>query len=215
MRNLRQQSLSRGPNSRGVSIIAAIFIIVILAFMGTMLVSLLNTATFSSLNDMQSAQALYIAEGGIQRALRYLQLEGGRCQDITTVDAALFTNIALGDGAFTVTAILFRQVPSERLTVAVNDVAAAISATATAGYAPAGRIYIQNDPPPGAVGTEAIDYTSINAVLNTFDGCRRGMDGTTASAHNANRRIVQNQCDIVSTGSIGNVQRQVQLSVQQ
>lgn len=48
----------RNPKSKGVSLIAAIFIIVILAFMGVMFVTLIGTGSLTSVNDMQSAQAL-------------------------------------------------------------------------------------------------------------------------------------------------------------
>jgi len=57
---------SRFPNAKGVSLIAAVFIIVILGFMGVMFVSLINTSALSSVNDLQSAQALNIAEGGVE-----------------------------------------------------------------------------------------------------------------------------------------------------
>jgi hypothetical protein len=87
-------------NSKGSSLIIAIFIIVILAFMGVMFVSLINTSTFSSINDLQSMQALFIAEGGLEfesAALApYTSWYGFATDPITT-------NKALGSGAFTVT----------------------------------------------------------------------------------------------------------------
>ena len=56
-------------NAHGVSIIAAIFIIVILGFMGVMFVSLIGTSSLTAVNDMQSTQALYLAEGGMEYIL--------------------------------------------------------------------------------------------------------------------------------------------------
>ena len=53
-------------NQNGVSLIAAIFIIVVLGFMGVMFLSMINTGSFTAVNDIQSAQALYIAEGGVE-----------------------------------------------------------------------------------------------------------------------------------------------------
>jgi MSHA biogenesis protein MshP len=58
--------LNKIENQLGVSLIAAIFIIVILAFMGTMLINMVNTSIFTSVNDLQSTQALSIAEGGTE-----------------------------------------------------------------------------------------------------------------------------------------------------
>ena len=60
--------MTKNINQNGVSLIAAIFILVVLAFMGVMFVSLINTSSLTSVNDMQSAQALYIAEGGVEFA---------------------------------------------------------------------------------------------------------------------------------------------------
>lgn len=54
---------------KGVSLIAAVFIIVILGFMGVMFVSLLSTSSMTSVSNMQSAQALYLAGGGAEYAI--------------------------------------------------------------------------------------------------------------------------------------------------
>src|SRR3990172_9934534 len=97
-------------NKNGVSIIAAVFIIVILAFMGVIFVTLIGTGSFTSVNEMQSTQALYVAEGGLERAIRFLDspildpADADRrraCANVTG-DAAL-TAITLGQGQFTVT----------------------------------------------------------------------------------------------------------------
>lgn len=101
-------------NQNGVSIIAAVFIIVVLAFMGVMFLSLVNTGSFSAVNDLQSAQAFYIAEGGIQYTLalnsnnipnystngNWMNLGAGRFKVDTP--AYLTANIAAGAGTMTV-----------------------------------------------------------------------------------------------------------------
>lgn len=63
----RRTEASRGQC--GTSIIAALFIIVVLAFMGLMFATLIGTGSLSGVNDLQAAQALSVAEGGIQYAL--------------------------------------------------------------------------------------------------------------------------------------------------
>ncbi len=81
---------------QGTSIIAALFIIVILAFMGLMFVTLMGTGGLSAVDDLQAAQALYVAEGGIQYALEngvYCTYNYGP----TNIDPS-----APGSGSFTV-----------------------------------------------------------------------------------------------------------------
>jgi Tfp pilus assembly protein PilX len=86
----------------GVSLIAAIFIIVVLAFMGVMFVSLINTGSLTSVNDMQSAQAFSIAEGGVEHAKRFLR-PYGNWYAFTTDPLAVATDQSLGSGSFTTT----------------------------------------------------------------------------------------------------------------
>ncbi len=197
----------------GVSIIATVLTLLLIALFGAVVVSLVITGSSIGLQEEQGVQAFYIAEGGIEKALRYLQ-DGGRCQDITG-DPAL-TNISLGAGTFTVTATRYRTIPNARLLNNILATDTSIQADqdlTAAGYAPSGRIFIQT--PPAA--TEAISYSSI--TFDTFNNCIRGVDGTTALPHNANDRIVQNQCDITSTGTIStnpftSVVRTIKVSVQ-
>lgn len=56
-------------HKRGLGIIAAIIIMLVMAVMGVTLASLLGTNAQSSVNYMQSQQAFYLAESGIQSAL--------------------------------------------------------------------------------------------------------------------------------------------------
>jgi hypothetical protein len=87
---------------RGVSLIAAIFIIVVLAFMGVIFVSLISTSTFTSLNDMQATQAFYTAEGGIEFGKAALAAYSS-WYNFATDPYTLAANQALGSGAFTTT----------------------------------------------------------------------------------------------------------------
>jgi len=89
-------------NARGVSIIAAIFIIVVLAFMGVMFLSLINTGSFTAVNDMQSAQALSVAEGGVEFAKLYLR-PYDNWYGFSADPLAVATNMTLGSGSFTTT----------------------------------------------------------------------------------------------------------------
>jgi Tfp pilus assembly protein PilX len=183
-------------NPKGVSLIAAIFIIVILAFMGVMFVTLINTGSFTSVNDLQSAQALYVAEGGAQAA-KYQMSTGTTCTNLTN------TNVPLGPGTFTTSGAIFTPAATTLNGAIPNPTTTTIPVISTLGYAPQGRITI-TDP---VMGNETIWYGRIAG--NSFINARRGVAGTTANAHATGLSVSQNQCRITSTGSVGAASRVV------
>ncbi len=128
---------------RGVSLLATVFIIVILAFMGLMFVSLINTGSLTSVNDMQSAQALSIAEGGVEYVL------GNRIFPNYSMAGA---SQALGAGNFSVATPAY-------LTGAVTIGDTAINVNSTTGFAsPSGMIVIDSEVIP-YTGTSANSFT--------------------------------------------------------
>ncbi|MEE8510032.1 MAG: hypothetical protein V3S57_03220, partial [candidate division NC10 bacterium] len=88
-------------NEKGVALIAAVATLLILSLMGAVVVSLVGTESYSALHQMESAQALPLAEAGAHRAVGYLSREGGECAAIS--DNVQFTNVSLGRGTFSVT----------------------------------------------------------------------------------------------------------------
>ena len=192
MRNAEWGMRNYWRDQKGVSIIAAIFIIVILAFMGVMFVSLIGTGSLTSINDMQSTRALFVAEGGMERAVRFLLsptlTERGACGTITGNPA--LTNTSLTPGQFTV---IGSQSYSGGATLsgAIGSADTTINVSSTAGYASFGRILIDR---------EAIDYNGTTA--GSFTGAVRGRDGTTAVAHANGTRVGHYQCAVTSTGGI-------------
>jgi len=184
-------------NQKGCSIIAAVFIIVILAFMGVMFLTMVNTASFTSVNDLQSAQALNVAESGIEYALNQFWT-GTSCNSLG------YTNVALGAGSFTTTGTLYNPAAPATVSVVVNAGDAAISVTSVNGYAPHGRIRIE---------TEEILYGALDIPGNRFINVQRGAAGTTAAGHAINRPVYQNECLIQSIGTVGNAKRTIQKAV--
>ncbi len=179
----------------GVSLIAAVFIIVILSFMGMMFISMVTTSSVTATNDLLSAQALDIAEGGIEFAL--YQFKSG-----TVCTALANSNVPLGRGSFAVTSTLYA--PGTTILMAnITATATAIPVVSTAGYAPQGRITIES---------EAIWYGGISG--NNFINVQRGTGGTTAATHAASSTVAQNQCNIMSTGAVGTAQRTAAASIQ-
>ena len=135
-------------HQKGVSIIAAIFIIVILAFMGVMFVSLLNTSGFSAINDMQSTQALYIAEGGLQYTL---ELNRNNMPNYSTNG----NWINLGAGQFKVDTPAY-------LTANIAAGQAIIPVDSTASFPAAGRITIGTDFGITYTGKDATNFTGAS-----------------------------------------------------
>ena len=160
---LNPQPAIHNPQSRGVSLIAAIFVIVILAFMGVMFLSMISTSTFTSVNDMQSTQALYIAEGGIEYIL----------------ENRTFPNYSMGGAALNLGAGNFTVSTPAYLTADPGAAGTTITVQSTATFPNAGRIIID---------TELIDYTGKTATQFNA-GFTRGVGGTTAVAHAAGNSV--------------------------
>ncbi len=185
-------------NQSGVSIIAALFIIVILAFMGMVFLTLFTTTSSTSINELQSTRALYVAEGGLERAVYQYKNDGTACASLIN------TNIPLGTGNFTTSGTLYNPSPATTLSSAIGAADTIIPVVSTAGYAPNGRIRIDS---------EEINYSSIAG--NSFTGAQRGAAGSTAAAHALGALVLQNQCTINSTGVVGNAQRVEEKVMQQ
>jgi Tfp pilus assembly protein PilX len=183
-----------------------LFIIIILAFMGVMFLSMVNTASLTSVNDLQSTRALYVAEGGTEYART--QFENGTvCDSLTNNNIALDPiNIDLTYSTFTTSGQQYNPSPSVTLSSTITAAATIIPVSGdpvAAGYSPQGRIRIED---------EEILYSGISG--NTFTGAQRGVAGTTAVAHNTiGVPVLQDQCHITSTGTVGNAKRSVAVDV--
>lgn len=150
-------------NIKGVSLIAAIFIIVVLGFMGMMFVSLIGTGSLSSVNDLQSEQALSVAEGGME----YI-LENRAFPNYSTAGAL----VPLGAGNFRIDTPTY-------LTADPGAAGLTINVQSTATFPNAGRI---------SIDSEVISYMGKNATQFNA-GVVRGAGGTTASAHAAGNAV--------------------------
>ena len=89
-------------DQRGIALIAAIFLLVVVAFVGVVFVSISSDSAAQSVNETFSNQAFYLASAGIESARAYLAIPGNVCSNINGL--AQFTNASLGSGQFTVTA---------------------------------------------------------------------------------------------------------------
>jgi len=61
---------SPSGNRKGMSLIVAVFMIVVFSFIGITLVSILSTQSISSSEELLSTQALFLAESGVEIAIK-------------------------------------------------------------------------------------------------------------------------------------------------
>ncbi|MHB1951450.1 MAG: type IV pilus modification PilV family protein [Acidiferrobacteraceae bacterium] len=205
------------PKERGFLLIAAIVLLVILSFFALIVTALFVGDTRRSIDHLSSAQALFLAESGLERATRTLLSPTVMTPSSTdnrlscqTVNTNL-TGVAQGAGVFSVTGgTPFYSGDTVNTPMTVNG---PLSATATViplantaslgDYAPAGRVLID---------TEAIDYSAISpsaAVCGGTSPCligvARGVDGTLPAAHASGTPVAQYQCVVQSKGDVPSV----------
>lgn len=127
---------------KGASIIVVIAIMLILAVMGSALISLVRTGTDISINELGAEQAYSIAEGGKEYILANRNFP----------NYSQVTPITLGTGSFTVSTPTY-------LTAAVTISATTITVASTSSFPSSGKIRID---------AEVLTYTGTTAT--TFTG---------------------------------------------
>lgn len=193
--------------NRGFALIAAIILIVVAAVMVVVLATLVSSSTQSGALHISSAQALFIAESGLERGIRAqlspVLAERVGCT-VVTGDVNL-TNIALGEGRFTLTGgtAFYPNNANNTLKAGIGVADAIIPLNDLTGFAATGgRVLIDR---------ETIDYSGVSsdaavcggaASTPCLVGAQRGRDGTRAIAHVINTRVGQHQCDMTSRGGV-------------
>jgi type II secretory pathway pseudopilin PulG len=190
---------------RGFLLITVVVLIVVVALLLTVMVYFSATGSQAAVGHLSSKQALFVADTGLERGVRELlsPVLGERLDCASVTGDADTTNVAFGEGRFTVTgaAPLYSGL-AVTLNGAINATVLVIplnSAYPVPGYATAGRAMIDR---------EAIDYSEISndaAECGTppcLLGTQRGVDGTTAAAHAGGTRVGQYQCNLVSLGGV-------------
>ena len=159
----------QGNKQRGVSLIAAIFIIVVLAFMGVMFLSMISTSALTSVNDMQSGQALYIAEGGEEFARITLALDNNWYWN---PDPNSFTR-TLGQGQFI--ADINYPATALRKNIGGGGLPGGLPVFSTGNFDAAGFVYIEG---------EVMSYAGVvPGPPASFTGITRALWGTANAPH--------------------------------
>lgn len=175
----------------GYLLIVALFLLFLMGVIAANMTYLFVGNANSVAKTAQAEQAYYIAESGLNMAIRYWYTKGIACSAITGNDD--LTDTPIGRGIFTVT--------GTSVTTASTTLASAITATAT-------TIPLTNAsafPSSGVVtiGTEGIYYSGISG--NSLTGAVRGAGSTAAAAQTSGSTVAQNNCVLTSSGGVPNL----------
>jgi hypothetical protein len=173
-------------NQNGVTIIAAIFIIVVLGFMGVMFLTMINTGSFTAVNDIQSAQALYVAEGGAEYAQYALAQNRNWYRSVSDpMPAPASAILNLGVGSFF---NVSTNLPATRLSLRLlpGIMTATVYLNLPGRFPSAGWLQIEDN--IGIGGTaEFVQYTNLVAgnvfTLSNRNVTISGVTGTTLGNH--------------------------------
>lgn len=196
--------MAKFSKQRGFLLISTtVLIVVIVGILGGLIAYFALTSSYSMLNQKRMNQAHYIAESGLRAAIYHLmaviQSENITCENITS--SAALTDISFGGGQYTVTAIKYFPDSPSILTAGIDANVTTIPISSLTGYAPSGRIIIDN---------EAINYGGTSTAVDTcgiapcLTGAQRGVAPTTATSHSLGTWINQNQCYLTSRGAVPN-----------
>jgi hypothetical protein len=188
-------------SKRGFLLVAAIFLLVVGGFVGTIISHFVTQDFSGSKSDLDSTQAFYIASAGLQHATYSATTNNLNdrvaCPSISANDE--FTGIDLGTGNYTVTAASITSANAS-LSATINSSTSIIPVTSLTNYTNYGRLLIDG---------EVIDYTSTSSDNNDcssnapcFLGAIRGVSGSDATSHSSGVSVVQNRCHIISTGTV-------------
>ena len=165
-------------NNSGMSIVATVMIMMILALFAAAAVSLITTAAGTGIQEERGVEAFYIADGGMQYTLKkntypYYDLKYDGSLPPWSMD--------LGDGSFSVT------VPMLTSSINTTD-PISLSLSSTSGFtaAPDGSYWTliceTGTPPPRTTVRMSSDCEKLSCNSD-FSTCTRGRDSTDAAAH--------------------------------
>lgn len=177
-----------------LSIIIAVLLVLMGVISATAVYVLFGSA-IGTTDSLLGMRAFYIAEGGLERTQRALEnpIFSRRVTCGTITGNAALTNVALGNGTFTVTGNA-PNFASSAVQTGLDSTATSIPVSSTASFSVPGRLLIDK---------EVITYTRLNG--NNFLGVKRGVAGTVPANHAFNSQATQYQCTFVSEGGVPSV----------
>lgn len=164
-------------NQSGLSIVATVMIMMILALFAAAAVSLITTAAGTGIQEERGTEAFYIADGGMRYTLKKNTYP---YYDIYDATPTPLTDRPLGNGSFTLT------VPTLTSNAAVGDTSLSVSSTDGFTSAPDNSYWtlicaVDAGNPRLAISMST-DCEKISCT-SKFSSCTRGKDSTDAAAH--------------------------------
>lgn len=162
-----------GDRQRGAFLIlAAVFLLIVLAFLGVVFLTTFTTSTSTSLNEVQSTRALFVAEGGVEFARRDLSLDANWYwnPDPTALSGTLGSGQFTADISYPATAL--------RKNIGAASPSGELRVFSVGRFGATGAVYAEG---------EIITYTGTATLPdppgNRFTGVARGQWGTAAGPH--------------------------------
>jgi hypothetical protein len=181
--------MSCTKHEKGFLLIAAIVLIFIFSAAGSLLAYSYMKKGRAVADDYNAQQALYIATSGLELVKRGLKNGSVTCETIT--GNSLYTNASLFGGRFTAKGV--KKTISGSLSSALSSTATSLNSTiSTDNFLSEGLVKIDN---------ELIGYVMSYAGYS-LQNLKRGLNGTTAAAHNAGASISQDDCLISSSAAV-------------
>lgn len=185
---------------QGYLLMVGAIMLVVLAGVLTVYATIINTAGRSVTQSLQSTQAEYIAEGGLEKA-RYDIRQGNLiCNNNNTVSGSV------GDGEFVATVKDFSPSPNFHLASNITSSSTTVPVSPQGAgqtidnMAPSGRVTIDN---------EIIEYAQTSSDSSSCNGnppcltqAKRGINNTNAVSHSSNTDVIQDQIFIWSKGYV-------------
>jgi len=181
MKNLKKQ--------KGFLSIVAVLIVVVVAVITVAASYQFTNDARTSADSLNSAQAYYLAQAGIEAGKHTIGTNGNSCTSIN--GAANYTNATFSgaNGVFTVTGAPTST--ASTLNGALSASATTIPLVSSSSFASNGTI---------TIGSEYINYTGKSG--NSLTGVTRGVAGSTAAAYGTGLSVIQYQCVLTSTGYV-------------
>ncbi|MBI1884658.1 MAG: hypothetical protein HYS08_10725 [Chlamydiae bacterium] len=161
-----------GGNETGLSLLAVVLTLLILAVMGTVIISQFGSGVTTTLNEQTVAQAAFVTEGGEEVALRYLIDNARFGENGVSPQTSSFTDTSFGRGSFAVSSLYPLTAIANTSTAFINSAATTVTVNSTSSFPSSGRLKID---------LETMTYAGKTAT--TFTGLTRGTDATVATDH--------------------------------
>ena len=101
-RSIYNQTVCQGISNKGISLVAVVIVMLIASGLALFIASSMSSGNISAVTDMQSEQAFYIAQAGMEWYLEQLQGDNDWSKGNPVVPAVK-TNQVFGAGTFSVT----------------------------------------------------------------------------------------------------------------